>query len=335
MNLQTVTFGRMSNRTNGRKAFTLIELLVVIAIIAILIGLLLPAVQKVREAAARMSCSNNLKQMGVALHNYQSTFNALPALCTNFDGQVQQQTFYGPLLPYIEQGTLLNHAIGQTLEANGSAPKNSSVIVKTWQCPSDPTSYNNNLSTGAYTGTYSGTSYAPNSMLFASNMTGTYSTANATNTTSVNLFGYLSQYNIGNIPDGTSNTLGMVEKYNSFPGSTSFANCPWVTPQSSTTNANNASQWPVITVGTAVNTSYPQPTQGGTTVWLQTAAALPQVACVPATTAVYTRPNSAHAGVLLVLMMDGSGRGVGANVSASTWGTVVHPNDGVAIGSDW
>jgi prepilin-type N-terminal cleavage/methylation domain-containing protein len=310
----------MRNATVRRTStgFTLIELLVVIAIIAILIGLLLPAVQKVREAAARIQCTNNLKQMMLASHSYNDAIGRLPRIET-YDSSSSGAgwvPWHGAILPYIEQANIYNRAANSGALWNAG---NTSAIIKTYLCPSDGTLTNGLCTTGA--NGWAGTSYAPNQVLFGSisfadPATGCWVTGG--------------KYTIGNIPDGTSNTIGIVERLGQFTVY-GWSNA-WSYPQAGCCwgwNSQASAYGPWTNGNTTVN---------GTTI---TNYFLPQINPPIGTTAVNGQmahpyyPNSKHTASVLVGLMDGSIRTTSAGLTAGTWDCAVIPDDGLVLGSDW
>lgn len=164
----------MSTRTRRIRGFTLIELLVVIAIIAILIALLLPAVQQAREAARRTQCKNNMKQIGLALHNYHDVYNQFPInYSTTFTTNNTTMSWMVTILPYIDQAPLFNQVdpnfginndprqLNPAATANPANPSNGWVakqIIPAYKCPSD-TSDNVMGSRANYGGNWAVNSY--------------------------------------------------------------------------------------------------------------------------------------------------------------------------------
>ncbi|HTU17474.1 MAG TPA: DUF1559 domain-containing protein [Gemmataceae bacterium] len=293
------------------RAFTLIELLVVIAIIAILIGLLLPAVQKVRDAAARAQCSNNLKQMGLAVHNYAGIYNNQlpPAYQAPFlNGVTHPQSFHFALLPFIEQQNMYNAGMNPNTDVYGGTTYggelgNGSLIwnagfVKIYICPADPTdSYSHGIE---YLYGYVGSSYGFNYLLFG--------TSN-----------WSPQYNIGNLPDGTSNTIFQAERFagypshdgkgygSSYPNLGAYATVWW---------------WPP-TYGPQFAATFNYYSQG-----------LPQIGITPAAANPFFA-QTAHAGAMNVGLADGSVRQVSSGVDLSAWTYAQNPADGMVLDSSW
>jgi prepilin-type N-terminal cleavage/methylation domain-containing protein len=298
-----------------RQGFTLIELLVVIAIIAILIGLLLPAVQKVREAAARISCSNNIKQLGLATNSYVSAHGYLPAMWAG-PGSQHPENDYGSLhyflLPFMEGGGIVAAAESTAPAAsfNLAARQNQ---VKNFICPSDPTLLSNAVP-GSGGVNWASTNYSGNIAVFDPAGTGDLITG---------------------MPRGTSTTVMFAERYKQcYNGGAVAVSTPvWAAyggqPNTAgTTNVDNA-QGSYSSIPAFGMPNYPP---GGFSQY----ASYNHFQSNPAANACDpTVTQSPHIGVMLVGLGDGSVKAVNSGVTNNAWALACTPATIAPLDNSW
>jgi prepilin-type N-terminal cleavage/methylation domain-containing protein len=297
-----------------RRAFTLIELLVVIAIIAVLIGLLLPAVQKVREAAARTTCANNVKQLVLATHNFASAnADQLPSVQYQLMPGVYGSVMVA-LMPYLEQNNLYDQYFTPGNMGTASAPTatNATVIKQPFLCPSDYT-----CPTGVAQSGWAGTSYAANALIFS--VPGWFDESVTTE----------ARYAIDTVPDGTSNTIGFTERMveaeiNSSGVGISNNRDLYCAPEPYG-NANY--NYPVFGI---YQSTYPD--YFSTAYWWFGSGSFQ---FQPKNGGDRWGSNSGHTVAIQVGMMDGSVRIVTPNTSVLTYWLAAIPNDGSPPASDW
>jgi prepilin-type N-terminal cleavage/methylation domain-containing protein len=319
-----------------RPGFTLIELLVVIAIIAILIGLLLPAVQRVRESAARAQCQNNLHQLGVAVHTCNDTLGDLPPVFGWYpgtDNQPANNRGYGSvlvhLLPYLEQNPLYKASLGPypggyTAYAPPLIASVYNTPIKVYQCPSDPS----NLQGHPSGMTEGGASYGCNFFAFGA---ASASYPNGVGTAPYKVASW-SWFGVNRIPstfkDGTSSTVLFAEKYARCeypPGSTTGGGTMWAHPGVN----SGQSWWPVVMA--------PDFAKYNSTCYGPYPGALFQdePASFVGGTCDFTRAASPHPGGIQVLLADASVRNVSPGISYSTWWFAFTPAGGEVMPNDW